>query len=418
MKMNRVVITGMGCVTPIGNNMSEFWNSILSGKSGAGPITKFDSSNFKTKFACEVKNFHPENQIPLKELRKMDLVTQYALVATEEALGNSGLKESLSMISKERIGVIYSSGIGGLQTLEEQLKEFYDNSQIPHFSPFYITKMISNMPAGTIAIRYGFEGLNYAITSACASANHALINAYNAIKLGHADIVVSGGAEASITPSAVGGFNAMKALSTRNDEPLSASRPYDVDRDGFVIGEGAGTLILENYEHALSRNAPIYAEVVGGGMSSDAYHISAPHPEGRGAILSMRNALFDAGINPSDINYINTHGTSTPAGDIPELLAIDKVFEEHTSNLYISSTKSMTGHLLGATSAIEGIVSVLSLQNGIIPPNINVNKLDPNIPKRVNIVTNKLTADINFALSNSFGFGGHNTTVIFKKYIK
>lgn len=413
--MKRVVITGMGCVTPIGNNVADFWKNILKGKPGAGKITKFDASEYKTQFACEVKNLKLEDFIDKKELRKMDISSAYALISADEAIVNSKL--NLSEINKERCGVIFASGIGGLTSLEDQLAEFHENKEVPRFSPFYITRMILNMPAGLIAIKYGLQGVNFAPVSACASSNHAIISALNFIQTGQADLIVTGGTEASITPSAIGGFNAMKALSTYNEDPTIASRPYDTKRDGFVAGEGAGTLILEEYEHAMRRGATIYGEVVGGGMSSDAYHITAPHPEGIGASIAMNNALKNANILPSDINYINTHGTSTPAGDIPELLAISKVFGESLKNVYISSTKSMTGHLLGATSAIEAIISVLSIGNDIIPPTINVIDVDPTIPKDTQLVLNKpFKTTVNYALSNSFGFGGHNASVIFKKY--
>lgn len=415
MNMKRVVITGMGCLTPIGNNVFDFWRNALNGVSGAGNITKFDTSEYKTKFACEVKDFIAEDYIERKELRKMDMCSVYALVSADEAIRDSGV--DLEKIDNERCGVIFASGIGGLQSLEDQLKEFHDNNSIPHFSPFYITKMILNMPAGLIAIKYNLQGINFAPVSACASSNHAIISAYNFIQTGQADLIIAGGTEASITRSAVGGFNSMKALSTFNDNPLIASRPYDIKRDGFVVGEGAGSLILEEYEHAINRGATIHAEIVGGGMSSDAYHMTAPQPEGKGACLSMKNALRNAGVLPSNINYINTHGTSTPAGDIPELLAISKAFGDAYKNICISSTKSMTGHLLGAASAIEAILSVLSVKNDIVPPTINVTELDPAIPQNTQLILNApFKTPINYALSNSFGFGGHNASVIFKKY--
>lgn len=413
--MKRVVITGMGCLTPIGNNVADFWENILRGISGAESITKFDTSEYKTKFACELKNFNAENYIDKKELRKMDMSSAYALISADEAIRNSGL--DFEQVDKERCGVIFASGIGGLQSLEDQLKEFHENNSSPHFSPFYITRMILNMPAGLIAIKYNLQGINFAPVSACASSNHALITAYTFIKTGQADLIVTGGTEASITRSAIGGFNSMKALSTLNENPQIASRPYDIKRDGFVVGEGSGCLILEEYEHAIKRGATIYAEMVGGGMSSDAYHITAPQPEGKGAHLSMRNALLNAKILPSDINYINTHGTSTPAGDIPELSAISKTFGKSYKDLYISSTKSMTGHLLGAASAIEAIVSVLSIKNDIIPPTINVTEVDPDIPQNTRLILDKpFKTVVNYALSNSFGFGGHNASVILKKY--
>lgn len=412
MEKRRVVITGMGCITPIGNSVEEFWDSLLRGRSGAAPITRFDTARFKTRFACQVKDFDPESVLDRKELRKNDLHTVYALAAAREAVEDA--LPDLNAVDKDRCGVIFASGIGGLSNLEEQLKEFYTHEEIPHFSPFYITKMIANMSAGTIAIRYGFTGVNFAPVSACASSNHALIAALNFIRTGQADLVVSGGAEAAITPSSVGGFNAMRALSTRNDDPAGASRPYDKDRDGFVIGEGAGALVLEEYEHARARGARIYAELCGGGMSCDAYHISATHPDGKGAVLCMENALRDAGLSAADIGYINTHGTSTPVGDIPELTAIARVFGRAYPDIRISSTKSMTGHLLGATSAVEAIASVLAIRNGIIPATINVSDPDPALPAGTRLVLNRPEkAPVRYALSNSFGFGGHNASVIF-----
>lgn len=412
METKRVVITGLGCLTPIGNNVPDFWNGLMNGVSGSAPITRFDTTHFKTKFGCEIKNFNAEDFIEKRELRKMDIHSIYALTAAEEAVKDAGLDKD--GINKERCGVIFASGIGGLTSLENELKDFYTHDEIPKLSPFYITKMIANMSAGLISIKYGFMGANFATVSACASSNHAMITAFNFIRTGQADAIVAGGTEAAITPSSVGGFNSMRALSTNNENPQTASRPYDANRDGFVIGEGAGALILEEYEHAKNRGAKIYAELCGGGMSCDAYHVSATHPDGNGAALCMQNALNDAGLKPEDINYINTHGTSTPVGDIPELLAISKAFGNSYGNIHISSTKSMTGHLLGAASAIEAIASILCIRNGLIPPTINVTQLDPNIPEGTQLVLGKpLKTTVNYALSNSFGFGGHNASVIF-----
>ena len=414
METKRVVVTGLGCLTPIGNNVEEFWQGLMNGVSGSCEITRFDTTNFKTKFACQIKNFNAEEYIDRKELRKMDLNTVYAMVSADEAVQDAGL--DADNINPERCGVIFSSGIGGLNSLEKELEDYYSGSGIPRFNPFYITKMITNMPAGMIAIKYGFMGANFATVSACASSNHAIISAFNCIRTGQADIMLAGGTEAAITPSSVGGFNSMKALSTNNEGYANASRPYDVNRDGFVIGEGAGALVLEEYEHAVARGAKIYAELCGGGMSCDAYHISATHPEGVGATLCIKNAIKDAGLDASQITYVNTHGTSTPVGDMPELFALKNAFGESYKDTYISSTKSMTGHLLGAASAIEAIASVLAVKQNIIPATINVTELDPNIPEGSNIVVGKpLETTVNYALSNSFGFGGHNASVIFGK---
>lgn len=412
--MKRVVITGMGCLTPIGNNLIEFWSNALQGKSGAAEITKFDASKHKTHFACEVKNFNPEDFIEKKELRKMDLCTAYALITADEAIRDAKL--NFEEANRQRCGVLFSSGIGGLQSLEDQLEDYFKGGDPTRFSPFFITKMILNMPSGLIAIKHNLQGINFAPVSACASSNHALICAYNFIKSGLADVMITGGTEASITRSSIAGFNSMKALSTFNENPSIASRPYDINRDGFVVGEGAGTIVLEEYEHAIKRGASIYAEIVGGGMSDDAYHITAPHPEGIGAYNAMINTLNDAQIERASVNYINTHGTSTPAGDMPELMAISKAFGESYKNLLISSTKSMTGHLLGATSAIEAIACIMAVKEDIIPPTINTVNLDPNMPENTNIVLGKpLRTTVDYALSNSFGFGGHNASVIFKK---
>ncbi len=414
MEIKRVVVTGLGCLTPVGNNVPEFWNGLVNGKSGSAPITRFDTTNFKTKFACEIKGFNAEEFMDRKEIRKMDLNAVYALVATDEAVKDAGL--DTAAVDKERCGVIFASGIGGLLSLEAELKDYYAGNEIPRFNPFYIPKMIANMAAGLISIKYGFMGANFATVSACASANHAMITAFNLIRTGQANIMVTGGTEAAITPSSLGGFNNMKALSTNNESAQSASRPYDVTRDGFVIGEGSGALILEEYEHAKARGAKIYAEILGGGMSCDAYHMTATHPEGIGAALCMRNALKDANIKPEELTYVNTHGTSTPVGDMPELYALKETLGESYKNTYISSTKSMTGHLLGAASAIEAIASVLAIQNDTIPATINVTEVDPKVPEGTNLVLGKsLQTTVNYALSNSFGFGGHNASVIFGK---
>lgn len=414
METKRVVVTGLGCLTPIGNNVEDFWKALTAGVSGCAPITKFDTTNFKTKFACEIKGFNPEEFIDRKELRKMDPNAVYAMVAADQAVKDAGI--DAAPVDKERCGVIFASGIGGLNNLEQELKDYFTGSGVPRFNPFYITKMITNMSAGMISIKHGFMGANFATVSACASSNHAIITAFNFIRTGLADIMVTGGTEAAITPSSVGGFNSMKALSTNNENYATASRPYDVTRDGFVIGEGAGAIVLEEYEHAKKRGAKIYAELCGGGMSCDAYHISATHPEGVGAALCMKNAIKDAGLKPEDINYVNTHGTSTHVGDMPELFALKSTLGDSYRKTYISSTKSMTGHLLGAASAIEAIASVLAIQNDIIPATINVTQLDPNIPDGSNIVVGEpLKTTVNYALSNSFGFGGHNASVIFGK---
>ncbi len=414
MENKRVVVTGLGCLTPIGNNVQEFWNGLISGKSGCAPITRFDTTNFKTKFACEIKDFKSEEFIDRKEARKMDLNAVYALVAADEAVKDAGL--DTANIDKQRCGVIFASGIGGLLSLEGELKDYYAGNEVPRFNPFYIPKMIANMAAGLISIKYGFMGANFATVSACASSNHAMITAFNLIRTGQADIMVSGGTEAAITPSSLGGFNSMKALSTNNESPQTASRPYDVTRDGFVIGEGSGALILEEYEHAKARGAKIYAEILGGGMSCDAYHMTATHPEGIGAALCMKNALKDANLKPEDLTYVNTHGTSTPVGDMPELYALKETLGDSYKNTYISSTKSMTGHLLGAASAIEAVASVLAIQNDTIPATINVTEVDPKVPEDTNLVIGKpVHTTVNYALSNSFGFGGHNASVIFGK---
>lgn len=414
MNLKRVVVTGIGALTPIGNTSEEFWKGLVAGVSGAAPITKFDASLFKTQFACEVKNLNVEDFIDRKEARKMDLFTQYAMITADEAIVDSGL--DLEKIEKSRAGVIWGSGIGGLRTFQEEVTAFATGDGTPRFNPFFIPKMIADISAGFISIKYGFRGPNFVTVSACASATNALIDAFNYIRLGKADIFISGGSEAAVTEAGIGGFNAMKALSQRNDSPETASRPFDKDRDGFVLGEGAGALILEEYEHAVARGAKIYAELVGGGMSADANHITAPHPEGLGASEVMQAALLDANLKPEDVDYINVHGTSTPLGDVSETKAIEKVFGEHAYNLNISSTKSMTGHLLGAAGAIEAIASILAIQNGIIPPTINHFTDDEQFDPRLNLTFNKAQErEVNVALSNTFGFGGHNCSVIFKK---
>lgn len=412
--MRRVVVTGIGAITPIGNTVAEYLEGLKNGVSGAAEITHFDASQFKTRFACEVKGFEPERYFEKKEVRKNDRFTQFAIACTEEALNDANF--DLENVDKNRIGVIWGSGIGGLATLEAEIAEYAKGTGLPRYNPFMIPKMIANMAAGMIAIRWGFGGVNYAPVSACATSSHALINAFDYIRMGRADIIVSGGSEAVVTTTAVGGFSSMKAMSERNDDCKTASRPYDKERDGFVLGEGGGCLILEEYEHAVARGAKIYCEVVGAGMTCDAYHMSAPHPDGVGVIRVMNEALRDAGLKPEDIDYINTHGTSTPLGDGAELKAITAVFGEHAYKLNISSTKSMTGHLLGAAGAIEAVASILAMQHSFIPPTINHFTDDPEIDNNLNLTFNKMQErEVNVALSNTFGFGGHNTSVIFKK---
>ncbi|MEN2282690.1 beta-ketoacyl-ACP synthase II [Algoriphagus sp. SE2] len=415
MNLKRVVVTGIGALTPIGNTVEEFWTGLINGVSGAAPITRFDASLFKTQFACEVKNLDVEKFIDRKEARKMDPFTQYAMISVEEAMNDAGF--DLETIDKSRAGVIWGSGIGGLRTFQDEVTYFANGDGTPRFNPFFIPKMIADISAGFISIKYGFRGPNFVTVSACASATNALIDAFNYIRLGKADIFISGGSEAAVTEAGIGGFNAMKALSQRNESPETASRPFDKDRDGFVLGEGAGALILEEYEHAKARGAKIYAELVGGGMSADAYHITAPHPEGLGASTVMNIALEDAGLSPEAIDYINVHGTSTPLGDVGETKAIGQVFGDHAYNLNISSTKSMTGHLLGAAGAVEAIACILAIKNSLVPPTINHFTDDENFDPRLNLTFNKAQKrEINFALSNTFGFGGHNCSVIFKKY--
>lgn len=414
MTLRRVVVTGLGALTPIGNTLSEFWEGLKNGTSGAAPITKFDATRFKTKFACEVKNFDIGNFMDRKEARKMDTFAQYAMVAVDEAVKDANLP--LTELDPDRVGVIWGSGIGGLLTFQEEVKSYAKGDGTPRFNPFFIPKMIPDLSAGHISIKYGFRGPNFVTVSACASSTNAIYDAFTYLRLGKADIIVSGGSEAAVCEAGVGGFNAMKALSERNDSPETASRPYDKDRDGFVLGEGAGALILEEYEHAKKRGAKIYAEVIGGGMSADAYHITAPHPEGAGIIKVMHYALEDAGIKAEDVDYVNTHGTSTPLGDIGEIRAIQKVFSDHAYRMNISSTKSMTGHLLGAAGAIESIACLMTLNQSVIPPTINHFTDDPDLDARLNLTFNKAQErKVNIALSNTFGFGGHNFSIIFKK---
>lgn len=414
MEIKRVVVTGLGALTPIGNNIEDFWNGLVNGVSGAAPITYFDASKFKTRFACELKNFDITQFFDRKEARKMDRFTQYAMVAADEAIVDSKL--DLEKVDKDRVGVIWGAGIGGLETFQNEVLNFAEGDGTPRFNPFFIPKMIADIAPGQISIRYGFRGPNFATVSACASSSNAIIDALNYIRLGHADIMVSGGSEATITIAGIGGFNALQALSTRNDDPATASRPFDKDRDGFVSGEGAGALILEEYEHAKARGAKIYAELAGGGLSADAYHITAPHPEGLGAINVMRNCLRDAGLKPEDVDAINMHGTSTPLGDIAETKAILEVFGEHAYKLNINSTKSMTGHLLGAAGAVEAIASILAIKYGIVPPTINHFTDDEQIDSKLNFTFNKAQKrDVTVAMSNTFGFGGHNACVLFKK---
>ncbi len=415
MELKRVVVTGLGALTPIGNTLQEYWDALLSGKSGAAPIKQFDASLFKTQFACELKNFNVEDFIEKKEARKLDQFSQYALVSATEAMADSGLMESNPNL--DRIGVIWGSGVGGLKTFQDESENFFAGDGTPKFNPFFIPKMIADIAAGHISIKYGLRGPNYVTVSACASATNAIIDAFNLIRLGKANAIVTGGSEAAVNQMGMGGFNALRALSMRNDSPETASRPFDVDRDGFVLGEGAGALILEEYEHAIKRGAKIYAEVAGGGMSGDAYHMTAPHPDGIGARNVMIEALSDAELNPSDVDYVNVHGTSTPLGDIAETKAITQVFGEHAYNLNISSTKSMTGHLLGAAGAIEAIACIMAVKHDIVPPTINHFTDDPEIDNKLNFTFNTAQKRIvNVALSNTFGFGGHNTSVIVKKF--
>ena len=414
MKNRRVVITGLGAITPIGNNIQEYWKGLYEGVSGANLITHFDASKFKTQFACEVKNFDVNEFIDKKEARKMDKFAQYAIVSSDEAIKDSGL--DLDKENKARIGVIWGAGIGGLITFQEEVLTFGKGDGTPRFNPFFIPKMIADIAPGMISIRHGLRGPNFATVSACASSANALIDALNYIRLGHADVIISGGSEAAVIEAGIGGFNALHALSTRNDNYLTASRPFDLNRDGFVLGEGAGALVLEEYEHAKARGAKIYCELVGGGLSADAHHLTAPHPEGLGAKNVMLNCLRDAGLSPKDVDVINLHGTSTPLGDIAETKAVKDVFGEHAYNINLNSTKSMTGHLLGAAGAVEAIASVLAITNGIVPPTINFETPDENIDQKLNFTFNKAQKrDIKVAMSNTFGFGGHNACVVFKK---
>ena len=414
MTSRRVVVTGMGALTPIGNDLESYWNGLISGTSGSADITHFDATNFKTKFACELKGFDPADHFEKKEFRRYDRFSQYGIVAASEAIDDSKLIDSSP--NYDRIGVIWGAGIGGLETFQNEVLNFADGDGTPRFNPFFIPKMIPDIAPGLIAMKYGFQGPNYATVSACASSSNALIDALNYIRIGHADVIVAGGSEAPVTIAGVAGFNAMHALSTRNDDPGSASRPFDRDRDGFVLGEGAGALILEEYEHAINRGAKIYAELAGGGLSCDAYHMTAPHPDGRGAIKVMKNCLDDAGLNHTDIDLINMHGTSTPLGDVAESKAVKNVFQEHSYNLNINSTKSMTGHLLGAAGAVESISCVLAMKHGIVPPTINHFNDDDNIDSELNFTfSSPQKRDISIAMSNTFGFGGHNACVIFKK---
>jgi 3-oxoacyl-[acyl-carrier-protein] synthase II len=415
MELKRVVVTGLGAITPLGNNVRDYWDNLVKGTSGSVLITRFDTTNFKTRFACEVKNFDSQNHFDRKEVRKLDLFSQYALTAAEEAMKDSGL--DLEKINLDKAGVIFGSGIGGFGTFYDELIAFVKGNEIPRFNPFFIPKLISDIAAGQISIKYGFRGPNFATVSACATSTNAIIDAFNYIRLAKADVFISGGSEAAINPPGVGGFNALQALSTNNDEYKTASRPFDATRDGFVMGEGAGVLILEELEHARKRSAKIYCELIGGGLSADAYHLTAPHPDGLGATNVMKFALEDAQINPEDMDYVNVHGTATPLGDLSEAKAICKVFGEHAYKLNISSTKSMTGHLLGAAGAIEAIASILAINHSVVPPTINLNQIDPEIDPKLNLTPNKAQErKVNIALSNTFGFGGHNTSAIFKKF--
>jgi 3-oxoacyl-[acyl-carrier-protein] synthase II len=415
MELKRVVVTGIGALTPIGNNLQDYWTSLCNGVSGADFITLFDAEKFKTRFACEVKGFVPEDFMDRKEARKIDRFSQLAIVSSDQAIADAQLAEN-DMVNKDRVGVIWASGIGGIGTFYEEMKGFFAGDGTPRFNPFFIPKMISDIASGHISMKYGFRGPNYCTVSACASSSHALIDASNFIRLGKADVIVCGGSEAAVTPPGVGGFNAMKALSERNDDPKSASRPFDKGRDGFVLGEGGGAIVLEEYEHAKRRGAKIYAELVGSACSADAHHITAPHPEGVGVMLVMNNALDDAQMKPEEVDYINVHGTSTPLGDIAEVTAIQRVFGEHAYNLNISSTKSMTGHLLGAAGAVEAIASIMAVHHDIVPPTINHFEDDDQLDPKLNFTFHSAQKRaVNVALSNTFGFGGHNASVIFKK---
>jgi len=415
MSRRRVVVTGVGALTPIGNDVNEFWESLISGVSGAANITYFDASKFKTKFACEIKGYNSEDYFERKEARKMDRFTQYALVSVDEAIKDSGL--NIKSLNKNKSGVIWGSGIGGLKTFQDEVLNFGDGNGTPRFNPFFIPKMISDIAPGMISIKYGFRGPNFATVSACASSANAITDALNYIRLGYADVMITGGSEAGVVKASIGGFNALHALSTRNDDPKTASRPFDKGRDGFVMGEGAGALILESHEHAKARGAKIYAELIGAGLSADAFHITAPHPEGLGAIAVMNNCLNDAGVNPDKVDTINMHGTSTPLGDVAETMALNNVFGEHLYEMNINSTKSMTGHLLGAAGAVEAISSILSIENNIVPPTINFETADEKIDSRINFTFNKAQKrNVNYAMSNTFGFGGHNACLMFSSF--
>ncbi len=417
MELKRVVVTGLGAITPLGNDVPSFWNGLINGVSGAARITKFDPTNFKTQFACEVKGFDVSQFLERRDSRKMDLFAQYAIACSDEAIADAGLDGENPPLDQDRVGVIWGSGIGGFQTFMNEALNFHENGGIPRFSPFFIPMMISDIAAGHISIRHGFRGPNFCTVSACASGTNAMIDAFNYIRLGKAEIMVTGGSEAAVTEGGIGGFNALKALSTRNDDPARASRPFDATRDGFVLGEGGGAIIFEEHEHAVARGAKIYCEVAGGGMSADAHHITAPHPEGLGALNVMRATLDDAEMSPSDVDYVNVHGTSTPLGDIAETRAIQGVFGDHAYNLNISSTKSMTGHLLGAAGAIEGIACILAIKNGIIPPTINFEHADEGLDSKLDFTFNHAKKrDVRAALCNTFGFGGHNASVLFKKF--
>jgi 3-oxoacyl-[acyl-carrier-protein] synthase II len=414
MELKRVVVTGLGALTPIGNTKDEFWNALVAGKSGCAPITAFETEHFKTKFACELKNYDVSNFFDRKEARKTDKFAQYAMVASDEAILDA--KIDLDSINKLRVGVIWGAGIGGIDTFQTEVSNFATGNGTPRFNPFFIPKMIADIAPANISIKHGFMGPNYTTVSACASSANAIIDSLNYIRLGHCDMIITGGSEATINEAGVGGFNAMHALSTRNESPKTASRPFDASRDGFVLGEGAGALVLEEYEHAVARGANIYAELVGGGLSSDAHHMTAPHPDGIGVTAVMKNCLADAGLNAEDVDAINTHGTSTPLGDVAELKAISRVFGAHAKNININSTKSMTGHLLGAAGAIEAIASIMTMQYGIVPPTINHENHDDNIDPELNLTLNVAQKrEVNVAMSNTFGFGGHNACIVFKK---
>lgn len=414
MELKRVVVTGLGALTPIGNTKDAYWDALISGKSGAAPITHFDAEQFKTQFACEIKDFEVTDFIDRKLARKMDKFSQYAMVAADEAIVDSKL--DVDSLNKYRVGVIWGAGIGGLETFQDEVLNYAKGDGTPRFNPFFIPKMIADIAPGNISIKYGFMGPNYTTVSACASSANSMIDALNTIRLGHCDVIITGGSEAAVTIAGMGGFNAMHAMSTRNESPETASRPFDLNRDGFVLGEGAGAIILEDYDHAVARGAKIYAEVVGGGLSSDAYHMTAPHPDGIGVVAVMKNCLENAGLKPEEVDHINTHGTSTPLGDVAELKAISEVFGDHAKNININSTKSMTGHLLGAAGAIEAIASIMALEHGVIPPTINHETADPAIDPNLNLTLNKAQKrDIKVAMSNTFGFGGHNACVLFKK---